>query len=82
MNIDNNKPVNIIIKTTITFYEEPPKRDTWGINMVVKYINTAFCLCRKNTNGEYNKVSNWRNLQTKEVIGNTTDNPELLGGQI
>ena len=38
----NNKPVNIIIKTTITFYEEPPKRDTWGSNDVIYelYYNT------------------------------------------
>ncbi len=34
MNIDNNKPVNIIINTTITFYEEEPKRDTFGSNEV------------------------------------------------
>ena len=46
--------------------------------MLVKYINTGFYLCRKNTNGEYSKISNWRNLQTKEVIGNIYDNPELL----
>jgi len=32
MNIDNNKPVNIVINTTITFYEEPPQKDTWGSN--------------------------------------------------
>lgn len=32
MNIDNNKPVNIVLSTTVTFYEEPPKRDTWGSN--------------------------------------------------
>lgn len=34
MNIDNNKPVNIAINTTITFYEETPKRDTFGSNEV------------------------------------------------
>lgn len=31
-NIDNNKAVNIVISTTITFYEEPPQKDTWGSN--------------------------------------------------
>ena len=42
MNIDNNKPVNITIKITITFYEEPPQRDTWGSNDIVYelYYNT------------------------------------------
>lgn len=35
MNIDNNKPVEIIINTKIIFYEEPPKKDTWGSNSVV-----------------------------------------------
>lgn len=46
--------------------------------MVVKYINTGFYLCRKNINGEYSKVSNWRNLNTKEIVGTIYDNPELL----
>lgn len=32
MKIDNNKPVNIVINTTIVFYEEPPQKDTWGSN--------------------------------------------------
>lgn len=59
-------------------YEGDIVKDAWGINMVVRYINTAFYLCRKNINGEYSKVSNWRNLNTKEVIGNIHDNPELL----
>ena len=38
----NNKPVNIIIKTTITFYEESPQKDTWGSNDIVYelYYNT------------------------------------------
>lgn len=59
-------------------YEGDIVKDAWGINMLVKYINTGFYLCRKNTNGEYSKISNWRNLQTKEVIGNIYNNPELL----
>lgn len=49
-------------------YEGDIVKDAWGINMVVKYINSAFYLCRRNNNGKYNKVSNWRNLQTKEII--------------
>lgn len=53
-------------------------KDAWGIFMVVKYINTGFYLCRKNINGEYSKVSNWRNLNTKEIVGTIYDNPELL----
>lgn len=42
MNIDNNKPVNIVLSTTVTFYEEPPKRDTWGSNNIryELYYNT------------------------------------------
>lgn len=32
INIDNNKPINIAINFKLTFYEEPPKRDTWGSN--------------------------------------------------
>lgn len=59
-------------------YEGDIIQDAWKINMTVKYINTGLYLCRKNINGEYSKISNWRNLQTKEIIGNTTDNPELL----
>lgn len=59
-------------------YEGDIVKDAWGINMVVRYINTAFYLCRKNINGEYSKVSNWRNLNTKEIIGNIHDNPDLV----
>ena len=39
MNIDNNKPVNNIISYTIVFYEEPPKKDTWGSNDVMYEIS-------------------------------------------
>mgnify|MGYP005809651035 CR=1 FL=1 len=38
MNIDNNKPVNNIIRYTVVFYEEPPKRDTWGSNDIMYEI--------------------------------------------
>lgn len=59
-------------------YEGDIVKDVWNTNMVVKYINTGFYLCRKNINGEYSKISSWRNLSTKEVIGNIIDNKKLL----
>lgn len=81
---DNNtigQYTGILDKNKKEIYEGDIVKDAWGINMLVKYINTGFYLCRKNTNGEYSKISNWRNLQTKEVIGNIYDNPELLKGE-
>ena len=40
--INNNKPVNIIINTTIAFYKEPPRKDSWGSNNIAYelYYNT------------------------------------------
>ena len=38
MCIDNNKPVNNILRYTVVFYEEPSKRDTWGSNDVMYEI--------------------------------------------
>lgn len=38
MNIENNKPTNIILKYTIVFYEEPPQKDTWGSNDIAYEI--------------------------------------------
>lgn len=38
MNIESNKPTNNILKYTIVFYEEPPKKDTWGSNDVIYEI--------------------------------------------
>ena len=35
MDIENNKPVNNIIRYTVVFYEEPPKEGTWGSNDIV-----------------------------------------------
>ena len=32
MDIENNKPVNNIIRSTVVFYEEPPKEATWGFD--------------------------------------------------
>ena len=47
---------------------------------LVKYIGTAFYLCRKGNNG-FNKITTWNNAEKSEVIGNIYDNPELLGGE-
>lgn len=68
-------------KNGVEIFEGDIVKDAWDILMVVKYINTGFYLCRKNINGQYTKVSNWRNLNTKEVIGNIYENPELLEGR-
>ena len=38
MCIDNNKPVNNIIRYTIVFYEEATKSNTWGSNNVIYEI--------------------------------------------
>lgn len=35
MDIENNKPVNNIIRYTIVFYEEEPKPNAWGSNDIV-----------------------------------------------
>lgn len=42
MDIDNNKPVNIVISTTVVFYKEPTKKDNWGSNDIKYelYYNT------------------------------------------
>lgn len=50
----------------------------WNDIYLVKYIGTAFYLCRKGNNG-FNKITTWNNAEKAEIIGNITDNPELLG---
>lgn len=35
MDIENNKPVNNIIRYIVVFYEEPPQGETWGSNDIV-----------------------------------------------
>lgn len=52
----------------------------WNDIYLVKYIGTAFYLCRKGNNG-FNKITTWNNTEKSEVIGNIYDNPELLGGE-
>ena len=52
----------------------------WNDIYLVKYIGTAFYLCRKGNNG-FNKITTWNNAEKAEIIGNLTDNPELLGGE-
>lgn len=38
MYIDDNKPVNNILKYNVVFYEEPPQKDTWGSNNITYEI--------------------------------------------
>lgn len=52
----------------------------WNYIYLVKYIGTAYYLCRKGKNG-FNKITTWNNAEKSEVIGNIYDNPELLGGE-
>lgn len=52
----------------------------WNDIYLVKYIGTAFYLCRKGNKG-FNKITTWNNAEKSEVIGNIYDNPELLGGE-
>lgn len=75
MNIDNNKPVNIIIKTTITFYEEPSKRDTWGSNNVVYelYYNTENGILNVTEIGAFGDGTLVKRLQDRRGRGITVD---------
>ena len=52
----------------------------WNDIYLVKHMGTAFYLYRKVNNG-FNKITTWNNAEKSEVIGNTYDNPELLGGE-
>ena len=52
----------------------------WNDIYLVKYIGTAFYLCRKGNKG-FNKITTWNNAEKSEVIGNIYENSELLGGE-
>lgn len=75
MNIDNNKPVNIIIKTTITFYEEPPQKDPWGSNNVVYelYYNTEDGILNVTEIGAFRDGTLVKRLQDRRGRGITVD---------
>ena len=44
----------------------------WSDIFLVKYIGTAFYLCRKGNN-RFNKITTWNNAEKSEIIGNITD---------
>ncbi len=50
----------------------------WNDIYLVKYIGTAFYLCRNGNKG-FNKITTWNNAEKSEVVGNIYDNPELGG---
>lgn len=52
----------------------------WNDIYLVKYIGTAFYLCRKGNKG-FNKITTWNNAEKSEVIGNIYEDSELLGGE-
>ena len=52
----------------------------WNDIYLVKYIGTAFYLCRKGNKG-FNKITTWNNAEKSEVIRSIYGNPELLGGE-
>ena len=75
MNIDNNKPVNIIIETTIVFYKEPPKRDTWGSNNVIYelYYNTEDGILQVLELGSFGDRTLVKRFQDRRGRGITVD---------
>lgn len=75
MNIDNNKPVSISINTTITFYEEAPKRDAWGSNNVIYelYYNTEDGILNVTEIGAFGDKTLIKRFQDKRGRGITVD---------
>lgn len=57
-------------------YEGDILKDKWDTIYVVKYKNSGFYIYRNNGRNGYSKIASWNG--EKEVIGNITDNPELL----
>ena len=53
MNIENNKPENIIINFTVVFYSEEAKPNTWGSNdKVYEFTDGSWFIC-DNAENEY-----------------------------
>lgn len=75
MNIDNNKPVNIIIKTIITFYKEAPKKDTWGSNNITYelYYNTEDGILNVTEIGAFGDGTLVKRFQDRRGRGITVD---------
>lgn len=74
-NIYNNKPVNIVITTIITFYEEPPKKDTWGSNDVryELYYRTKDGILNVYEIGAFGDATLIKQLQDRRGRGITLD---------
>lgn len=75
LNIDNNKPVNISINTTITFYKEPPKKDTWGSNDIGYeiYYNTRDGIMYVSEIGAFGDRTLLKRFQDRRGRGITVD---------
>lgn len=72
---DNNKPLSISINTTITFYEEPTKRDTFGSNSVGYeiYYNTHNGIMNVNELGSFGDRTLVKRFQDRRGRGITID---------
>lgn len=75
IDIVNNKPVNIILKTTITFYKEASQRDTFGSNNVVYelYYNTEDGILNVIEIGAFGDGTLVKRLQDRRGRGITVD---------
>ena len=75
MNINNNKPVSISINTTITFYEEAPKRNTFGSNEVgyELYYNTKNGILQVLELGSFGDRTLVKRFQDRRGRGITVD---------
>lgn len=75
MNIDNNKPVNIIINTTVTFYEDKPKENTFGSDEVSYelYYNAKNGILQVLELGSFGDRTLVKRFQDRRGRGITTD---------
>lgn len=75
LDIDNNKPLSISINTTITFYEETPKRDTFGSNSVGYeiYYNTQNGIMYVSEIGSFGDRTLIKRFQDRRDRGITID---------